>query len=168
MAKSNTSPPGPAALLLECLDCSFDKRSWHGPNLSGALRGVSPAEALVRVAGRKSIWEQLLHAAYWKHRVLAKLAGEAAPPFPRKGSDWVPVPADASARSWRDDLAMLKEIHRQLRGTVERLPADRLAGQTIWLIHGAAAHDVYHAGQIKLLRRLLKGKPAGQKRLGTA
>jgi hypothetical protein len=52
---------------------------------------------------------------------------------------------------------MLRDIHRQLRASVASLPADRLDAQTTWLVHGAAAHDVYHAGQIKLLRRLPPG-----------
>jgi hypothetical protein len=45
----------------------------------------------------------------------------------------------------------------RLRDAVAKLPAKRLDAKTIWLIQGAAAHDLYHAGQIKLLLRLLKG-----------
>lgn len=145
--------PAATAVLLGVLDCAFDKRSWHGPNLTGALRGVTPAQAAARVPGRKCVWEQLLHAAYWKHRVLTMLAGPAR--FPRAGSNWpkLPIPADETA--WRADLAMLREIHANLRSAVAALSDVDLDDRTVWLVHGAAAHDLYHAGQIKLLRRLV-------------
>ncbi len=102
-----------------------------------------------RTRGRKTIWEQLLHAAYWKHVVLNKLAGKS--PFPRKGSNWVKMPADRSEKSFKADIRLTRDIHAKLRANIARR---KLNAKQIWLIHGAAAHDIYHAGQIKLLRRI--------------
>ncbi len=141
-------------LLLGILDCGFDRASWHGANLLSALRGVSAAAATRRIAGRKSIWEQLLHAAYWKQRVLNKLIGTT--PFPRRGTNWPQPPANPSQVAWREDVAMLKELHARLRQAVATVPSRYLDAKMVWRIHGVAAHDVYHAGQIKLLRRLLE------------
>jgi len=119
----------------------------------GALRGVGAADASRRVAGRKTVWEQVLHAAYWKQRVLNKVA--AATRFPRPGSDWPPAPAEPDEAAWRADVELLAELHRRLREAVAGMSDGRLReGQTLWLIHGAAAHDLYHAGQIRLLRRM--------------
>lgn len=150
-------PLKPAArelkILLGVLDCAFDKRSWHGANLMSALRGVDAVRAVRRVKGRKCIWEQLLHAAYWKHVVVNKLTGST--PFARKGSNWPRMPREADERHWKTDVALLREIHTRLRAAVESLAPHRLDEKTIWLIHGAAAHDLYHAGQIKLLRKML-------------
>ena len=49
------------AMLLALVDEGFDRRSWHGTNLRGALRGVTPAQALWRpgrerhnISGRSS------------------------------------------------------------------------------------------------------------------
>ncbi|MGH7214363.1 MAG: DinB family protein [Tepidisphaeraceae bacterium] len=139
-------------LLLDLLDCAFDHRSWHGPNLGSSLRGVSAARAARRVKGRKAIWEQALHAAYWKQRVLNQLAGTQR--FPRRGSNWPPAPQAPTQAAWRRDVMLLRDIHRRLRETVAALPARRLDRKTIWLVHGAAAHDLYHAGQINLLKRM--------------
>ena len=144
--------PTAVAVLLDVLDCAFDRRSWHGATLTGALRGLTPERAAARVAGRKCAWEQLLHAAYWKHRVVTALTGPH--PFPRKGSDWPRLPVSLDAGAWRADLAMLRGEHRKLRDAVAALPPERLDRRTLWLVHGAAAHDLYHAGQIKLLRRM--------------
>ena len=87
------------SVLLDVLDCGFDRRGWHGANLTSALRGVDAKLAIRRGGKRKCIWEQLLHAAYWKHVVLNKLTGTS--PFPRKGSNWPKLPGDASQASWR-------------------------------------------------------------------
>ena len=144
--------PSTVDVLLGALDCAFDRRGWHGPNLTAALRGLTPEQAAARLPGRKCAWEQLLHAAYWKHRVLRMLAGPR--PFPRKGSDWPALPPKQNEAAWRSDVAMLRDLHRDLRTAVAALTPRELTTKTVWLIQGAAAHDLYHAGQIKLLRRL--------------
>ena len=150
---TGVAPPTAIDLLLESLDTAFDKRSWHGTTLDGAVRRVSAEQAARRVPGRKCVWEQLLHAAYWKHRVLAKLSKDR-PRFPRKGSNWPPLPPEPTEAAWKTDVELLRDLHRRLRSAVAALPPERLDRKTTWLIHGAAAHDLYHAGQIKLLRRL--------------
>ena len=145
--------------LLQSLDTAFDRRSWHGATLFGALRGVTAKTAARRVHGRKTVWEQVLHAAYWKQRVLNKLTGPAR--FPRRGSNWPPLPPKPDDAAWLADVELLRTIHRDLRAAVASLPPKRLDGTTAWLIQGAAAHDLYHAGQIMLLRRMMGGGRAG-------
>jgi len=145
--------------LLHALDHAFDKTSWHGPNLRGALRGLSHVDAAWRPGkGRNSAWELAVHCAYWKYAVRRRLTGEERGSFPLKGSNWFRREAKDGAARWRSDLALLDEIHRALRGAVERFPArrwrQRVKGSR-WthrdLVAGAAAHDLYHAGQIRLL-----------------
>ena len=143
------------SVVLQALDTAFDKRSWHGANLVGAIKGVDARVAARRVGERKTVWEQVLHAAYWKQRVLNKLAGPTR--FPRKGTNWIPLPAPADDAAWNRDVELLRDLQRRLRESVATLPTKRLDAKTIWLIQGAAAHDLYHAGQIKLLLRLHSG-----------
>jgi hypothetical protein len=140
--------------LIECLRTAFDQRSWHGANLLGSIRSVHASAASQRIGGRKTIWQQVLHAAYWKHVVVNKLAGTTR--FPRQGSNWPRMPDDRSETAWKADVELLKSTQRRLIEVVESLQDDRLDDkQTRWLIQGAAAHDLYHAGQIKLLRKML-------------
>ena len=140
-------------ILLECLRTAFDQRSWHGPTLLGSIRSVHAALASRRIGSRKTIWEQVLHAAYWKHVICNKLAG--ATRFPRRGSNWPRMPQELSEATWKADVELLKATQTRLLEIVTALPQSRLDEKTIWLIHGAAAHDLYHAGQIKLLRKML-------------
>jgi len=142
--------------LLAAIDEAFDKASWHGPNLWGALRGITPARAAERPApGRHNIWELALHCAYWKYLVRRRLTGLKRGSFALAGSNFFPRPQELSAPAWRRDLELLRSEHLLLRQAIAAFSADELeeAGR-IRLIRGAAAHDLYHAGQIRLLRRL--------------
>jgi len=131
-------------LHLRMLDEAYDKPAWHGPNLRSALRGVRAKQA----AWRHNIWEIVVHAAYWKYVVRRRLRRA----FPYKGSNWFARPAGArSEKAWRRDVALLAQVHRALRATVAGL-GSKVSNAN--LIYGIACHDVYHAGQIRLLRRL--------------
>lgn len=141
-------------LILSTIDSAFNRPGWQGPNLISSLRRLSPAAAAKSVHGRKSIWQQLLHAAYWKHRVLRKFTGDKSIRFPRRAVNWPKTPA-SDDQGWRADLQMLRDIHAQLRAAVAKAPESKLTPKALWLLHGIAAHDIYHAGQINLLRRLV-------------
>jgi hypothetical protein len=149
-------------LLLTTLDQAFDHKAWHGTTLRGSVRGLSAEEAAWRPApGRHNIWEIVLHAAYWTYIVRRRIIGVRDVSFPRKGSNWFPSPTSASEREWKSDVALLQEEHRKLREVVAAMPPSdlgKLSPKKKWTceeeIFGIAAHDLYHAGQIQLLKRL--------------
>jgi hypothetical protein len=151
--------------ILAILDQAYDRKSWHGTNLRGSIRRVSPALAAWRPApGRHNIWELVVHAAYWKYAAWRRLSGGPRGSFPLEGSNWFERPQDVSEGAWRQDVALLNEMHRLLRGAAANLPARELSrrpkGSTVTnfaLLSGVAAHDLYHAGQIQLLKRLSAG-----------
>jgi hypothetical protein len=151
-------------LLLEIMDQAFDRRGWHGTTLRGSLRGVTPAVALWRPGpDRHNVWELAIHAAYWKYAVRRRLASEATALFERKPSNWPEIPAVPDLRAWKQDVALLEREHAKLREVVSGLePADleRRSPKGVWTyaeeIHGVAAHDLYHTGQIQLIKRLMR------------
>jgi hypothetical protein len=158
--------------LLRELDLAFDRTSWHGPNLRGGLRRVTAAEAAWRPApDRHSIAEQVMHAAYWKYTVRRRLRGEKRGSFPLKGSNWLLQPKPFGDGEWRRVIELLDCEHAILRAAVVELEPRRLSQRVgggrftvADLIHGAAAHDLYHAGQIQLLRRLQSDRsPQGRR-----
>jgi hypothetical protein len=148
-------------LLLDGLDEAFDRRSWHGTNLRGSLRGLTARQAAWRPGpGRHNIWEIAVHTAYWKYVVRRVIIGAKRGTFPLRGSNWF-LREGGDAVAWRRDLQLLADQHRQLREAVAAFPAGRLQLSTrkraftyAGLIRGVAAHDLYHAGQIQLLKRL--------------
>lgn len=173
-------------LLLASIDEAFDKRSWHGTNLRGSLRGVTPAQAAWRptlgkasagtVKGGHNIWELAVHAAYWKYdirrrltsdtrrsRVLSEVSakGRRVEGFALDGSNFWHRPVEGTDAEWRADLALLQGEHRQLRAAVAAFPASRWTRRAPGkpfnfegLVRGVAAHDLYHAGQVQLLKRM--------------
>ncbi len=144
-------------LFLEAVDRAYDRRSWHGPNLRSSLRGVTAREAALRPGrGRHSIRDLAWHAAYWKYIAYRLITGGKIE-FPRAGSNF-PKERRFSPSEWEADLRMLDALHRKLRRAVARLRPPQLTPRRRKLILGIAFHDVYHAGQIRLVRRLI-GKP---------
>jgi hypothetical protein len=148
-------------VLLRQLDQAFDVRSWHGPNLMGALRGVKADSAIWRPgAGRHNIAELTIPAAYWKYRA-HRLISDAPPrSFELEGSDFMERSAPYSTREWQVDTELLVAWHGRFRRAVAELSAARLTDivtDTFTIadaVAGVAAHDLYHAGQIQLLKRL--------------
>lgn len=155
-------------LLLSCLDEAFDKRAWHGTNFRGSIRGVGPEEAAWHPApGRHSIWEIVLHVAYWKYAVRRQLTGAERGSFALTGSNWFPIPEQSApdAAAWKAATALVATEHRLLRAAVEQLPVRALAQKTPRgnhtfrrIIYGVALHDVHHEGQVQLIKRLWRAR----------
>jgi hypothetical protein len=149
-------------LLLAILDQAYDHPSWHGTNLRGAIRLVSPAQAAWRPSPRRhNIWELVVHAAYWKYSAWRRLTGTTRGSFPLKGSNWFRRPEETTERAWRSDKSLLAAMHASLREAVGRVSSRELQSvpdgskvSNVALLSGVAAHDLYHAGQIQLLKRL--------------
>lgn len=148
--------------LLAIIDAAYDRKSWHGTNLRGSIRGLSARQAAWRPSPKRhNIWELVVHTAYWKYAALRRFTGAPRGSFPLKGSNWFKRGDNQGERAWREDVAMLDRTHRSLREAVAKLPPSELgktlAGSKVSNfapLSGVAAHDLYHAGQIQLLKRL--------------
>ena len=154
------------ALLLRQLHQAFDQQSWHGPNLYGSIRGLQLDTAAWRpTPDRHNIWELIVHAAYWKYTVVRRITGEKRGSFALEGSNFFVRPYEHSSASLKADIKLLKRSHKRIIETLEAMkPSDldkipmnsRVPNRDVIL--GIAAHDIYHAGQIQLLKRLFVGR----------
>jgi hypothetical protein len=145
------------ALVLALLEEGYSKKTWHGPNLRQSLKGVSAKQASWRPApGRHNIWELAVHAAYWKYVSRRRIEGGKRGSFALKGSNFFPRPEKGKTTdaAWRADLALLEREHQALELAVRRVIKTPRAKKLLPALYGVAFHDVYHAGQIRLLRRL--------------
>ena len=150
--------------LLKLLDEAYNLAAWHGPNLRGSIRRVTAREAVLSPKiGRHNIWEITVHAAYWKYAERRRPTAEKRGSFPLSGSNWFVRPIHRTEKAWRDDVLLLDNEHRLLRETVSAFSPDKLDRRVPGskstarrLIVGIALHDVYHAGQIQLIKKLLK------------
>jgi hypothetical protein len=146
--------------LLFLLDEAFQRRAWHGTNLQGSLRGLTPAQAARRPGpGRHNIWELIIHTAYWKYAVTRRLTGAKRGSFPYSGSNWF-VRDGGTSQDLKRDIALLKQCHRELIDAVGKVKPGELQARSPgsryprgFTIRGIAAHDLYHAGQIQLIKK---------------
>ncbi len=153
-------------LLLEIYDQAFDQTAWHGTNLRGSLKGLKLPELLYRAQGKRhNIWEITLHCAYWKYVVLRRLVGGKKGEFPRKPSDFPKLPDNPTLKDWKEDLKLLEDYHVRLREAIEHFPESKLYKTPknskvsyTKTIYGISSHDLYHAGQIQLVKRMIRSK----------
>lgn len=155
--------------LLDSLRRAHDGQPWHGPARAEVLRDVTAAEAAYRVASdAHTLWEIVLHMRSWTEEVLRRARG-AVPAEPERG-DWPPMPQPADDAAWRATLRSLDDAHAALLAQVEamddtaraRRVADRpgdppQSGITQRaMIRSLAEHDVYHTGQLAILKRIAR------------
>jgi uncharacterized damage-inducible protein DinB len=149
--------------ILDLLDRAYRAKAWHGPAMLEALDGVGAALAARHVKkGVHSIWELVEHVASWNEFVADRLAGRSVTVTPEKN---FPPVARATPARWRATLRRLARTQGKFRRAVARFPVAKLGRRRpkldhTWnvFIHGQIQHQLYHAGQIAMLRRAF-GKP---------
>lgn len=148
------------AIIQDQLHRSFEGEAWHGPAVLEILKDVTARQAAAKpIPGIHSIWELVLHVATWQRIVTRRLKGEACEPTPAQN---FPKVRDKSAGAWKRALALLGGRHGELAAAVAALPEARLSeivpgkNYTVeFMLHGAIQHDLYHAGQMALLKKAL-------------
>jgi uncharacterized damage-inducible protein DinB len=152
-------------IIAEQIGRAFRGASWHGPAVLEVLAGVSAEDAAAHpIAGAHSIWEIVLHLTSGYRLVLRRVRGERAQLAPEE--EWPPVPACSSA-AWHESQHTLDELNQQLQSAVRAFPAERLSQELgseysafiqFW---GVPQHDLYHAGQIVILKKALAASRGG-------
>jgi hypothetical protein len=144
-------------IVLALLEEGYERKTWHGPNLKQSIKGVSAKQAARRPGpGRHNIWEVTLHAAYWKYAVRRRLEGGKRGSFALEGSNFFPRPEKGKLNdsAWKADKALLEREHRAMLAAITKTLRTPPPAKVLRMLYGIAFHDVYHAGQIRLLRRL--------------
>ena len=138
---------------------TFVGRSFHGPALEEALAGVDAQLAAAQSPnGAHSIWQIVLHLTFWQDTIRRWLQGEGVRPGP--GDDW-PEVRQTNDETWQDAMQDLERAHDQLRDEIMLLDESRLEepiiegmSKTYVALHGIIQHNIYHAGQIALLKKI--------------
>ena len=134
--------------------------AWHGPSLFEALEGVKPEQAAAKPAnGAHSIWEILLHMIAWQDHVVSVLDGGDGAALEGE-ADWPPVPDETSEETWqtakRHFDGGVQEIRERVVHLDEKMMREKVRGRVFplkVLLHGIVHHNLYHLGQIALLKK---------------
>lgn len=143
---------------------AFEGNAWHGPAVLEVLRGVSAAQAAAHpVPAAHSIWQLAQHIAAWERACLRRLNGD--PAYLSDEEDWESVP-DTSDAAWENTKQRLIDTHRELLEAIATVKDSDLDKPIIEnastpyssvyvTLHGGVQHDLYHAGQIAILKKAL-------------
>jgi len=146
--------------LLIQLNAAYGGPAWHGPALRELLEGVTEEQARSRpIANAHSILELVVHVRTWMDTASERLAGSQRELTTEE--DW----SDVARTSWLAVLDELDNAESRVCDAVARLHPDDLdkpvAGRrysVYVLVHGVIQHNLYHAGQIALLKKMLAAK----------
>ncbi len=154
--------PGPQieekSRIADQLKRAFEGDAWHGPAVLEVLEDVSARAAAAKpIRGAHSIWELVLHIAAWDGAIRRRMEGQA---LQLSDEQDFPSVRDTSDTAWRNALENLKQRHADLIQGVLSMPDHRLTSQVpgkdydfYHMLHGAVQHELYHAGQIALLKK---------------
>jgi uncharacterized damage-inducible protein DinB len=149
------------ARIADQLRRAFSGDAWHGDSLMEILDGVTAAQAAARpIPHAHTIWELVLHIAAWDGAVRRRLGGKAVALSDEQN---FPPVRDTGETVWRKTLDHVRQVHDELVQAVSESPDTRLAEQVpgkqgahynfYYMLHGVVQHELYHAGQIALLKK---------------
>jgi len=146
------------ARIADQLRRAFEGSAWHGPALFELLEDVDAATAAAKPFSKvHSIWELVLHIAAWDGAGLRRLSGKKCQ---LKGPANFPPVSAVTEAAWREAIAKTKGTHDALVKTVAALSDAQLRDQVpgkrydfYHMLHGIAQHELYHAGQIAILKK---------------
>ena len=150
------------ARIADQLARAYSGKAWHGPSLKFLLRGLTAEQAAARpIANAHSIWELVLHISAWDRVACQRILGGKRTSLPPKEN--FPEVTDRSEAAWKKAVKELDREHGALIGAVQKFPDKKLdqklgGGDHSFYItmHGAIQHDLYHAGQVAILKKLVK------------
>ncbi len=144
---------------------AFEGEAWHGPSVLALLNGVSAQQAAAHpIPGAHSIWQLTLHIEAWERACLRRLNGDPARLTDEE--DWQPI-NDTSETAWESTKQRLTDTHRELLDAISNVDESRLNEPIITnpntpyssvyvTLHGGVQHDLYHAGQIAMLKKAME------------
>ena len=144
---------------------AFAGDAWHGDSVLEILADIDANTAAARpIPGAHSIWELILHMAAWDDAVTRRTHGTAFMPTDKQN---FPAVTDTSEPTWQNAIEHLKKTHDLLVQTIAEFSDTRLAEQVpgksgdhynfAYMFHGVIQHELYHAGQIALLKKAARG-----------
>jgi uncharacterized damage-inducible protein DinB len=141
--------------IISTLRKTFEKNAWHGPAVKEVLNDITAENAFKRLPGTHSIIELVAHMVSWRNFVIRRINGDDAFTV----TDQLNFPA---ATDWEATCAELEKSQHELIQAIQTLPEEKLKDivphgeykYTFYtLLHGIIHHDLYHTGQIMLVKK---------------
>ena len=144
--------------IARMLEKTFDKSPWYGSSIMAILSDISPQQASHRIGTTHTILELVLHMVSWRIFATQRLSGNDEFQVAEEAN--FPTPS-----TLENAIQKLKDSQVELITAVNKFPESRL-GEIVpgkpqkytyyTLLHGIVQHDIYHLGQIQLIRKTLE------------
>jgi uncharacterized damage-inducible protein DinB len=139
--------------IINTLKHTFEKNAWHGPAVLEVLEGITDEHAHQKIGDSHSIIQLVTHMTAWRNYVIEKLNGNDA--FELTDEQNFP-----DEKNWNQAVANLIASQQKLitalsTTSVEKLN-EKVPGREFKfyvMLHGIIHHDVYHIGQIQLIKK---------------
>lgn len=153
--KKQSHMQGALTQLVDLFRRTFDGTPWHGPAVMEVLRSLKIEQTDLRVGDSHSIGELVAHIVAWREFAIKKLEGDAAYGVSEEAN--FPM---MTAEKWPAMLERLEASQQRILELLEVMPAEKLdeitpgkAHALYILLHGVVQHDLYHLGQIVLMKQ---------------
>lgn len=135
--------------------------AWHGDAVMDTLKSVSAAHAAARpIAKAHTIWEILNHLTAWQEFAVRAFQGGDAREL--EGEDDWPPARETSPEAWVAAVDRFEDSGRRLADLIKDCDEDRIKSTVNgrdyslkFLAYGVPDHNIYHQGQIALIKKAL-------------
>jgi uncharacterized damage-inducible protein DinB len=133
----------------------YEKNAWHGPSVKESINGITQEQALKKLNNTHTIIELLGHMTAWRRYVINKLTGD----INFQMTDSLNFPSETN---WEYAIKKLEESQSDILASIGKFPEEKLLEPVPFatrpynyytLLHGIVHHDIYHAGQIMIIRK---------------
>jgi uncharacterized damage-inducible protein DinB len=140
----------------------YDGNPWHGDNILSYLSGLTAAMAVIRPEKlNHSIAEIACHMTAWRQFVIEKMKGNGAYEVWETDLNWQKR-TTLNETEWQTIKDDLQRSQTELLALVEQMQESMLSSQVEGrkynfrlLLQGIAQHDIYHSGQISMIKKLV-------------
>lgn len=141
----------------------YEGEVWHGPSIKEVLTGVLPSTATTRITPQsKNIAEYLQHLINWRTFALEKMTGgDSFDIILNSEADWSTI-NELSQEQWNELIENYEESQTELLEVLGTYSDRKLEAivpgrkySFAMLIDGIIHHDIYHSGQMMLIRKLV-------------
>lgn len=146
------------------LNAGFHGGAWHGPSIMEAVKGITPKEASFKTPTVHTVAELIYHITSWRIFTLKRLQGDSDYQIDtdKKNFGSEPKVDQFELETIIMELSLSQdELMKELDKKDDEFLTQIVPGSEYdyyTLIHGIIQHDLYHTGQIMILKKMANAK----------
>lgn len=150
--------------IISTLQNTLDGDPWYGRPVYHLLREVETSYAYEKPGGSHSLIELLYHMLTWAGFTLKRIEKDKVNDLAAfEKLDWRQI--DPMQHDWDEALADFIATHQQIIAILQTKDDNFLSEKVDYreynfrvLLNGLIQHNIYHAGQVAYLQKLLSGR----------